>query len=55
LTALEATYASEEFLLRAAEWLGGAVRVETEIYDLYGSVEEDPVWKKFEKFHDCEC
>lgn len=30
------------------------MRVETEIYDLYGSVEEDPVWKKFEKFHQCE-
>lgn len=55
LSSLEKTYGTQSFLERSAEWLGGAVRVETQIYDLYGSVEEDPVWEKFAKFHDCKC
>lgn len=53
LPELEKVHGTEAFLDRAAEWLGGSVRVNTELYDLFGDVGEDPAWDKFEKFHEC--
>ncbi|KIJ55318.1 hypothetical protein M422DRAFT_23923 [Sphaerobolus stellatus SS14] len=43
---------TEDFKLRAAEWLGGAVRVPTESYDAMGPIGEDPRWETFGPFHD---
>lgn len=54
LTKLEGVYASPDFVLRAADWLGAAVRVNTEVGDKFGEVGEDPVWDKFADFHACE-
>lgn len=51
LTKLEGVYASPDFVLRAADWLGAAVRVNTEVGDKFGEVGEDPVWDKFADFH----
>ncbi|KAG6809472.1 hypothetical protein H0H92_016114 [Tricholoma furcatifolium] len=39
---LSSNYASDAFKLRAAEWIGGAVRIPTESYDDMGEVGEDP-------------
>ncbi|KAI0038762.1 carboxypeptidase S [Auriscalpium vulgare] len=46
------TYGSSEFLLRAVDWLGGAVRVPTESYDKMAPVGEDSRWEAFGPFHD---
>ena len=40
---------------RIVEWLGGAVRIPTEIFDVMGEIDEDPRWDVFYKFADCEC
>ncbi|KAI9440734.1 hypothetical protein H4582DRAFT_2074521 [Lactarius indigo] len=40
------------FTLRAAEWLGGAVRVPTESYDKMDPVGVDERWEAFGPFHD---
>lgn len=53
LPKLEKVHGTEAYLDRAAEWLGGSVRVNTELYDLFGDVGQDPAWAKFEKFHEC--
>ncbi|KIJ50561.1 hypothetical protein M422DRAFT_245178 [Sphaerobolus stellatus SS14] len=36
---------TEDYKLRAAEWLGGAVREPTESYDDMGPIGEDSRWK----------
>ena len=38
---------------RIIDWLGGSVRVPTEIFDVMGPVGEDPRWEAFYKFADC--
>ncbi|KIJ33261.1 hypothetical protein M422DRAFT_183501, partial [Sphaerobolus stellatus SS14] len=38
--------------LRAAEWLGGAVREPTESYDDMGPIGEDSHWETFGRLHD---
>ena len=40
---------------RIREWLMGAVRVPTEIFDVMGPVGEDPRWDVFYDFSACEC
>jgi len=35
------------------DWLSGAVRVPTEIFDVMGEIGEDPRWDAFYKFADC--
>lgn len=42
---------TEDYKLRAAEWLGGAVREPTESYDGMGAIGEDPRWETFGPFH----
>ncbi|KAL1729511.1 hypothetical protein EV714DRAFT_273565 [Schizophyllum commune] len=37
---------------RAIDWLGGAVRVPTEVYDGQGEIGVDPRWEVFQPFHD---
>jgi len=43
---------TEDYKLRAAEWLGGAVREPTESYDAMGPIGEDPRWETFGPFHE---
>lgn len=40
---------------RIVDWLAGAVRVPTEIFDVMGPVDEDKRWDAFYKFAECEC
>ncbi|KAG8863707.1 hypothetical protein FRB96_007544 [Tulasnella sp. 330] len=49
---LKSLYDTGDFSSRAAEWLGGAVRIPTEVYDDNGPVGEDPRWNIFAEFHD---
>ncbi|KAI9453418.1 carboxypeptidase S [Lactarius psammicola] len=42
----------DAFTLRAAEWLGGAVRVPTESYDNMDPIGVDERWEAFRPFHD---
>ncbi|KAG8947282.1 hypothetical protein FRC04_010858 [Tulasnella sp. 424] len=42
---------SDDFAARAAEALGGAIRVSTEVFDGWGPVESDPRWGNFSLFH----
>lgn len=42
---------SDGFAARAAEALGGAVRVSTEVFDGWGPVDSDPRWGNFSLFH----
>ncbi|KAG8691371.1 hypothetical protein FRC09_011641 [Ceratobasidium sp. 395] len=46
-----AVYDAEGFEAKAAEWLGGAVRIPTESFDNMGPVGDDDHWLVFEKFH----
>lgn len=39
---------------RIREWLSGAVRVPTEVFDVMGEIDEDPRWDVFYKFSECE-
>lgn len=48
---LQHAYSTEEFKVRAIDWLGGAVRIPTETFDDMGDVTE-PVWEKFLPLHD---
>ncbi|KIJ51557.1 hypothetical protein M422DRAFT_26960, partial [Sphaerobolus stellatus SS14] len=43
---------TEDYKLRAAEWLGGAVREPTESYDGMGPIGEDSRWETFGPLHD---
>ncbi|EJD07406.1 carboxypeptidase S [Fomitiporia mediterranea MF3/22] len=43
---------TEEFKSKAADWLGGAVRIPTEAFDDMGPVDDDPRWEKFAPFHE---
>ncbi|KAG0707054.1 hypothetical protein DFH29DRAFT_1016640 [Suillus ampliporus] len=43
-------YNTEEFKVRAVNWLGGAVRIPTETFDDMGDVSE-PIWEKFLSLH----
>ena len=38
---------------RIIEWLGGSVRVPTEIFDVMGEIDEDPRWDIFYKHAEC--
>ncbi|CDZ97628.1 carboxypeptidase s [Phaffia rhodozyma] len=49
---LDKVWKSDAFKDQAVEWLGGAVRVETESYDGMDEVGKDGRWHKFQKFHD---
>ncbi|KII87435.1 hypothetical protein PLICRDRAFT_43075 [Plicaturopsis crispa FD-325 SS-3] len=49
---LGATYETKDFANKAVEWLGGAVRVPTESFDIMGPVGVDPRWEAFELLHD---
>ncbi|EGN96601.1 hypothetical protein SERLA73DRAFT_184690 [Serpula lacrymans var. lacrymans S7.3] len=49
---LSKIYGTEDFKMRAVDWLGGAVRVPTESYDKMEPVGIDPRWEKFSAFHD---
>lgn len=46
-----AAYDVDGFEAKAAEWLGGAVRIPTESYDNMGPVGDDDHWVVFEKLH----
>ncbi|KZT27859.1 carboxypeptidase S [Neolentinus lepideus HHB14362 ss-1] len=46
------TYGTEDFVSKAAEYLGGAVRVPTEAFDKMDEVGKDPRWEVFGPFHD---
>ncbi|QRV93992.1 Gly-Xaa carboxypeptidase [Ceratobasidium sp. AG-Ba] len=46
-----AAYDADGFEAKAAEWLGGAVRIPTESYDNMGPVGDDDHWVVFDKFH----
>lgn len=50
-TALGQVYGTEAFTVKAAHWLGGAVRIPTESYDDMGPVSEDPRWNIFSALH----
>ncbi|KAK1232132.1 hypothetical protein PQX77_004733 [Marasmius sp. AFHP31] len=50
--ALGTTYGTEEFKLRAVDWLAGAVKIPTESYDNMDPVGVDPRWETFGKFHE---
>ena len=39
---------------RIIEWLGGSVRIPTEIFDVMGEIDEDPRWDIFYKHAECE-
>jgi Gly-Xaa carboxypeptidase len=39
---------------RIREWLSGAVRVPTEVFDVMGPIDEDPRWNVFYEFAECE-
>ncbi|KAL1744843.1 hypothetical protein HDZ31DRAFT_63733 [Schizophyllum fasciatum] len=43
---------ANETRARAIDWLGGAVRVPTEVYDDQGPIGVDPRWDVFKPFHD---
>lgn len=45
-------YGTEEFRVRLAGWLSGAVQVPTESYDDMGAIDEDSRWKPFGQLHD---
>ncbi|KAG8984577.1 hypothetical protein FRB93_006422 [Tulasnella sp. JGI-2019a] len=49
---LSSVYGGQEFSSRAADWLGGAIRIPTEIFDDIGPVGEDPRWDVFAEFHE---
>jgi Gly-Xaa carboxypeptidase len=38
---------------KVVEWLSGAVKIPTEIFDVMGPIGEDPRWDVFYKFADC--
>jgi Gly-Xaa carboxypeptidase len=42
---------TDEFRMRAVDWLGGAVRIPTESYDRMDPVGVDPRWEIFGRFH----
>ncbi|KAG8947281.1 hypothetical protein FRC04_010857 [Tulasnella sp. 424] len=42
---------SDDFAARAAEALGGAIRIPTESFDEWGPVESDPRWANLSLFH----
>ncbi|KAH8822759.1 carboxypeptidase S [Flagelloscypha sp. PMI_526] len=47
------TLSTHAFQVRAAQWLAGAVQIETESYDDMPTVEQDPrPWDKFARFND---
>ena len=41
--------------VRIREWLMGAVRVPTEVFDVMGEIGEDPRWDVFYDFSACKC
>ncbi|KAF9817087.1 hypothetical protein IEO21_03669 [Rhodonia placenta] len=45
-------FETDTFIDRAADLLGGAVRVPTEVYDEMGSISEDARWEVFASFHE---
>jgi Gly-Xaa carboxypeptidase len=49
---LNNTFGTDDFRIRAIDWLGGAVRVPTESYDSMDPVGVDPRWDAFGPFHD---
>ncbi|KAG9090338.1 hypothetical protein FS749_000638 [Ceratobasidium sp. UAMH 11750] len=46
-----AAYDVDGFEAKAAEWLGGAIRIPTESFDNMGPVGDDDHWLVFDKFH----
>ncbi|KAK7687700.1 hypothetical protein QCA50_008916 [Cerrena zonata] len=51
LKKLEAEYANESFHDQAFAWLGGAVKIPTQMYDDMKQPGEDPRWDVFKKLH----
>ncbi|KAF9262223.1 carboxypeptidase S [Marasmius fiardii PR-910] len=49
---LKDSYKTDEFRLRAVDWLAGAVKIPTESYDAMDSVGVDPRWKIFGELHE---
>ncbi|KAG9031640.1 hypothetical protein FRB95_002449 [Tulasnella sp. JGI-2019a] len=47
---LNTVYGDGNFSMRAADWLGGAIRIPTEVFDDSGPVGEDPLWMIFSQF-----
>ncbi|KZT69704.1 carboxypeptidase S [Daedalea quercina L-15889] len=45
-------FSTRAFVNRTAELLGGAVRIQTEVYDVMEPVGEDPRWDTFSALHD---
>lgn len=43
---------TNEYRLRAVDWMSGAIREPTESYDTMGAIGEDPRWDTFGSFHD---
>ena len=39
---------------RCIDWLSGAVKIPTEIFDAMGEIGEDPRWDAFYRFSECE-
>ena len=39
---------------RCIDWLSGAVKVPTEIFDVMGEIGDDPRWDAFYRFSECE-
>ncbi|TFK51753.1 carboxypeptidase S [Heliocybe sulcata] len=48
---LGSSYGTKEFVTKAVEYLGGAVRVRTESFDKMDVVGKDPRWEVFGPFH----
>ncbi|KAF8582795.1 carboxypeptidase S [Ramaria rubella] len=42
---------TDDYKLRAIDWLGGAVQIPTESFDLMGPIGEDKRWEAFAPFH----
>ncbi|KAK7457811.1 hypothetical protein VKT23_010153 [Stygiomarasmius scandens] len=49
---LQDGFEKEEFQSKAVEWLAGAVKVPTEMFDDMGPVGEDPRWENRASFHE---
>ncbi|KAJ7281792.1 hypothetical protein C8J57DRAFT_1298553 [Mycena rebaudengoi] len=43
---------TDDFKTKAINWLAGAVRVPTEVFDTMGPIGEDPRWETFGQLHD---
>uniref|UniRef100_A0A0W0GA04 Putative carboxypeptidase S n=1 Tax=Moniliophthora roreri TaxID=221103 RepID=A0A0W0GA04_MONRR len=51
-SSLGETFDTEEFKIRAIDWLAGAIQVPTESYDNMDPVGVDPRWETFSKLHE---